>query len=159
MLAAGWHAHALNAPGKFLISAPEHDTLRRARAYLLTDDAVTTAARRHADKRPELDAASKTAIDQRAQTRPGTPARPDDPEFERDAGNAPATSRDAPEAILWAALSMAPAGGISVPALMAATGMGRRWVYYRLRSLADAGQVIQTERGNWRARQQHGDSQ
>ena len=26
MLAAGWHAHTLNAPGKFLISAPEHDT-------------------------------------------------------------------------------------------------------------------------------------
>ena len=26
MLAAGWHAHTLNAPGKFLVSAPEHDT-------------------------------------------------------------------------------------------------------------------------------------
>jgi hypothetical protein len=26
MLAAGWHAHTLNAPDKFLISAPEHDT-------------------------------------------------------------------------------------------------------------------------------------
>ena len=34
MLAAGWHAHTLNAPGKFLISAPEHDTPRRARCYL-----------------------------------------------------------------------------------------------------------------------------
>jgi hypothetical protein len=32
---------------------------------------------------------------------------------------------------------------------MAATGMSRRWVYYRLRELADAGRVIQTERGNW----------
>jgi S-DNA-T family DNA segregation ATPase FtsK/SpoIIIE len=32
MLAAGWQAHTLNAPGKFLISAPEHDTPRRARA-------------------------------------------------------------------------------------------------------------------------------
>ena len=40
MLAAGWHAHKLNAPGKFLISAPEHDIPRRARAYLLTDQAV-----------------------------------------------------------------------------------------------------------------------
>ena len=28
MLAAGWHAHTLNAPGKFLISAPEHGTPR-----------------------------------------------------------------------------------------------------------------------------------
>ena len=26
MLTAGWHAHTLNAPGKFLISAAEHDT-------------------------------------------------------------------------------------------------------------------------------------
>jgi hypothetical protein len=30
MLNAGWHAHTLNAPGKFLISSPEYDTLRRA---------------------------------------------------------------------------------------------------------------------------------
>ena len=44
MLAAGWHAHTLNAPGKFLISAPEHDTPRRARAYLLTDQAVADTA-------------------------------------------------------------------------------------------------------------------
>ena len=28
--------------------------------------------------------------------------------------------------------------------------MGRRWVYYRLRELADAGRVVQTLRGNWR---------
>ena len=40
MLAAGWHAHALNAPGKFLVSAPEHTTPKRARAYLVTDDDV-----------------------------------------------------------------------------------------------------------------------
>ena len=26
MLSAGWHAHTLNAPGKFLVSAPEHVT-------------------------------------------------------------------------------------------------------------------------------------
>ena len=44
MLNAGWHAHTLNAPGKFLISAPEHDTPRRARAYLVTDQDVTDTA-------------------------------------------------------------------------------------------------------------------
>ena len=44
MLTAGWHAHMLNAPGKFLISAPEHDTPRRARAYLLTDNMVSAIA-------------------------------------------------------------------------------------------------------------------
>jgi hypothetical protein len=26
MLSAGWQAHKLNAPGKFLCSSPEHDT-------------------------------------------------------------------------------------------------------------------------------------
>src|SRR6266567_1837983 len=52
MLTAGWHAHTLNAPGKFLISAPEHDTPRRARAYLVTDDAVSATASKHADLRP-----------------------------------------------------------------------------------------------------------
>ena len=55
MLTAGWHAHTLNAPGKFLISAAEHDTPRRARAYLLTDQAVEAAATYYADYRPPLD--------------------------------------------------------------------------------------------------------
>src|SRR6202044_1466161 len=59
MLAAGWHAHTLNAPGKFLIAAAEHDTPRRARAYLLTDQAVSDTANRHADLRPELDEVSR----------------------------------------------------------------------------------------------------
>ncbi len=40
MHVGGWHADKLNAPGKFLISAPEHDVPRRARAYLLTDGRV-----------------------------------------------------------------------------------------------------------------------
>ena len=35
--------------------------------------------------------------------------------------------------------------------LMSATGMGRRWVYYRLRELADCGRAVQTYRGNWRS--------
>ena len=61
--------------------------------------------------------------------------------------------------MLWAALSMAGEDGISVPELMAATGMGRRWVYYRLRDLADAGRIIQTRSGNWRTADQDGDDQ
>ena len=44
MLTAGWNAHTLNAPGKFLIAAAEHDTPRRARAYLVTDQAVADTA-------------------------------------------------------------------------------------------------------------------
>ena len=62
MLTAGWHAHTLNAPGKFLISAPEHTTPRRARAYLLTDQAVADTAARYAGQRPELDETSQRAI-------------------------------------------------------------------------------------------------
>jgi hypothetical protein len=37
MLRVGWDAHNLNAPGKFLVSAPDMTNPRRARAYLLTD--------------------------------------------------------------------------------------------------------------------------
>ena len=58
MLNAGWHAHTLNAPGKFLVSSPEHDTPRRARAYLVTDQDVTETAARHAASRPQLDEVS-----------------------------------------------------------------------------------------------------
>lgn len=45
-------AHTLNAPGKFLIAAAEHDTPKRARAYLVTDQAVEATANRYADFRP-----------------------------------------------------------------------------------------------------------
>ena len=62
MLKAGWHAHKLNAPGKFLIWSPEHDTPRRARAYLITDDDAQQAVARHAPARPQLDAISRHAL-------------------------------------------------------------------------------------------------
>ena len=62
MLAAGWQAHTLDAPGKFLISAPEHTTPRRARAYLVTDQAVASTAAHYAGQRPELDQTSQQAI-------------------------------------------------------------------------------------------------
>jgi len=150
MLTAGWHAHTLNAPGKFLVSAPEHDTPRRARAYLLTDQAVTDTAARHSSLRPALDEISQAAIDERAQTHPDDPASAHDSPYQEYDGNVPEAGRDAPEASLLAALSLAQPDGISVPGLMAATGMGRRWVYYRLRDLADAGQVVQTVGGTWR---------
>ena len=41
MLRAGWDAHKLNAPGKLLVSAPEHDSRKRARSYEVKDQAVT----------------------------------------------------------------------------------------------------------------------
>jgi hypothetical protein len=141
MLKAGWHAHRLNAPGKFLASSPEHDTPRRARAYLVTDQDVTEAAARYAPVRPRLDTISRLALT----ARPPAPATE-----EPGAGDHAAEPDDDPEATLWAALSAAPDEGISAPELVAATGMSRRWVYYRLRELASAGRVTQTARGLWR---------
>jgi hypothetical protein len=145
MLNAGWHAHTLNAPGKFLISAPEHDTPRRARAYLLTDDTVSATANRHAELRPQLDEVSKRAIDEQRTTPRSVTT---------DAPSESLTSDPdptGPEGLLWASLTSAPHEGVPVPHLMIATGMSRPWVYQRLRELADRGDVIQVSRGRWRA--------
>ena len=73
-----------------------------------------------------------------------------------DARGAPSSG---PEALLWAALCLAPEEGIPVADLVAATGMSHRWVNYRLRALADAGQAIQIKRGIWRAARPEGDAQ
>ena len=102
MLNAGWHAHTLNAPGKFLVSAPEHTTPRRARAYLLTDDAVSATARQHAEMRPTLDETSRRAVQERANN---VPEMLSSPSFTPADDNYPARG---PEALLWGALSLAP---------------------------------------------------
>ena len=163
MLGAGWLAHKLNAPGKFLISAPEHDIPRRARAYLLTDEAVSLTASQHADLRPELDDVSRHALDDRPAAgttatdtaATGTADRPE------TAGRAPeaAAGDDDPDAMLGAVLSLAPEDGIPVAGLVAATGMSQRWVHYKLRALAATGQAIQIKRGIWRAASREGDAQ
>ena len=106
MLAAGWNAHTLNAPGKFLISAAEHDTPRRARAYLITDQAVANTARWYADLRPPLDPVSAAAL---GTSTGGGPADPDDgPDWPDPAGWRGGGRRADPDALLWAALSIAP---------------------------------------------------
>ena len=151
MLAAGWHAHTLNAPGKFLISAPEHDTPRRARCYLVTDDAVADAAAVHAPYRPSLDAVSLAAISQRTRTPPDESAPFGVPVDAASTGEVVVGDRDAPGVTLWTALSLAPPQGTTVPELMAATGMSRPWVYQRLAELARSSQVVQESRGRWRA--------
>jgi hypothetical protein len=143
MLAAGWHAHTLNAPGKFLIAAAEHDTPKRARAYLLTDQVVETAATYYADYRPPLDPISQQAAEE---DQPERMVVPPDPDI-----MTPEDVHDGPDVMLWAALVTAPVQGVTVPDLMTATGMSRPWIYLRLRDLADAGHVIQVSRGRWRA--------
>jgi FtsK/SpoIIIE family len=155
MLSAGWQAHTLNAPGKFLISAPEYDTPRRARAYLLTDEAVSVTASRYEELRPVLDDASMRALDERADHH--WQAARDEP-GQGPEGGADAAGPEAarvPDALLWASLSLAPEEGISVPDLMAATRMSRPWIYQRLREMADRGQVAQVGRGRWRAVTEH----
>jgi hypothetical protein len=152
MLTAGWQAHKLNAPGKFLISAPEHDTPRRARAYLLSDEALKSTASQHAALRPELDEVSQRALDERADMSPQAPGQTPSPgEAEGPEGT--------PEALLWAALCLAREDGIPVADLVAASGMSHRWVNYRLRTLADAGQAVQIKRGIWRTARHEGDAQ
>jgi len=145
MLSAGWNTHSLNAPGKFLVSAPEHSTPRRARAYLVTDQAVSDTAAQHADGRPELDEESRRAISATA---------PAGGNADADHASQPepaAPGEMAAEDVLWLALATAPGEDIPVADLVAATGMSHRWVNYRLRALADTGQAIQIKRGVWRA--------
>jgi hypothetical protein len=73
---------------------------------------------------------------------------PADPTSAGDAGTQPPD--DDPDAALRAALSAAPAEGISVAELVAITRMSRRWVYYRLGELAADGHAEQTPRRLWR---------
>lgn len=147
MVKAGWHPHKLDAPGKFLISSPEHDIPRRARTYLLDDEGVQATAERHAEHRPRLDEVSAQAL-RRAAEIPATPQqsaiRPS-PRHARD--NA---VREAEEA-LTIALRQAPGDGVSIGDLMRATGMRRTWVYQRLQELSRVRQVKQVSRGHWRA--------
>jgi FtsK/SpoIIIE family len=144
MLTSGWQAHTLNAPGKFLVSAPEHDIPRRARAYLLTDEMVTATAGQHAEIRPALDEVSRQAV-QQARTAIASPtAETDGQDDQGEADGDPVT-------ILWAALSVAPKQGVAIGDLVQATRMSRPWVYQRLRELAGRRQVAQVSRGRWRA--------
>jgi S-DNA-T family DNA segregation ATPase FtsK/SpoIIIE len=147
MLAAGWHAHILNAPGKFLIAAAEHDTPKRARAYLLTDEVVEAAATYYADYRPPLDPVSQSAAED---DHPERMVVSPDP-----ATSTPETEQAGPDVILWAELVTAPPEGVTVPDLMTTTGMSRPWIYLRLRDLAEQGHVFQVSRGRWRAVTDH----
>jgi DNA segregation ATPase FtsK/SpoIIIE, S-DNA-T family len=145
MLAAGWHAHTLDAPGKFLLSTPEHHTPRRARAYLLTDDDVSAIAARHRSNRPQLDPLSQNAADDHNAARPVPPlVLPP-----RTAVNEQTARNDNPNITLGIALRRAPRHGLSVRELITATGMSRSWVYCRLQELASTGRAVQVSRGRW----------
>ncbi|MFF4771418.1 cell division protein FtsK [Microtetraspora fusca] len=145
---AGWHADKLDAPGKFLISAPEHDMPRRARTYLLNDETVQQAAARHAERRPTLDPVSVVALEEA----PG----PDDADTVVAASpkgrHVRKAAQESAEEALWIALRDAPEDGISLGDLIDATGMSRPTIYRRLSQHEADGRVQQVSRGRWRAR-------
>ena len=165
MLSAGWHAHTLNAPGKFLVSAPEHATPKRARAYLVTDDDVARTVAHYGPHRPQLDDVSRGALNLGPAPAEPVPwylvnARRDaDRRHSRQNARTPKTlpwrhptkGKPGPEEILVAVLSTAPPEGIPVREIIIATGMSRRWVFYRLQQMAAAGLAVQMVRGYWRA--------
>jgi S-DNA-T family DNA segregation ATPase FtsK/SpoIIIE len=153
MLSAGWHAHTLNAPGKFLVSAPEHATPKRARAYLVTDDDVARVTAYYGPRRPQLDDVSRGALDcgpTSAEPVPwylkNAPRLPDEP------GDTPGSddSRSL-EDVLWDALCDAPEDGADVAQLMRMTGLGRSAVYKYLALLASQGRAVKAGWGRWRA--------
>ena len=147
MLAAGWHAHALDAPGKFLISTEGLDHPRRARGFLVTDDDVATEAARWAPIRPPLDDLSAAAV--------GT-ARDAEADGAGEAleGEIVGHSVD-PESALWTALREAPDEGLTIPELIMTTGMQRTWIYLRLQQHAHSDRAVQVSRGRWRATDSH----
>jgi S-DNA-T family DNA segregation ATPase FtsK/SpoIIIE len=153
MLAAGWHAHALNAPGKFLLSAPEHTTPKRARAYLVTDQDVARIAARYGPHRPPLDNVSRGALNLGPAVAEPAPwylaGAQRDPEEPGDApdGNDSTT----PEGALWLALCTAPDEGADIAELIRLSGMTRPTLYRHLAGHAQAGRAIQVSRGRWRA--------
>ncbi|MGH8878927.1 MAG: FtsK/SpoIIIE domain-containing protein, partial [Stackebrandtia sp.] len=151
-LAAGWHAHTLDAPGKFLLSTPEHLNPRRARAYLLTDNDVSIIATRHQPNRPLLDPLSQIAAQDHNAARPALPIVP----APRTAMDEQATATadhpapaDDPHLALSISLRRAPGHGLSVRELMATTGMSRSWIYARLQEHTSTGRAVQISRGRW----------
>jgi len=152
MLTAGWNAHQLNAPGKFLVSAPEHDTPRRARAYLLTDQTVIRTAAYFGPQRPQLDHVSRNALNAATCQPTVEPGYSYDDAPEGSASEATTSLAQVPEDALWSALCAAPAEGYAIGDLMALTGMTRPTLYRRLRELAIARRAFQVSRGRWRAR-------
>ena len=145
MLRAGWDAHNLNAPGKFLVSAPGHDQPKRARAYLVTDEVVADTAAHYSGIRPVLDEESRRAIDYARWSRVQSPvSAPDSEETEE--------VRETRDSALWQALCAAPPEGWATSELMRITGWKRTKLYRHLREYADTGRAIQVSRGRWRAR-------
>ena len=153
MLTAGWHAHTLNAPGKFLISSPEHGTPKRARAYLVTDDDVARITAYFGPRRPQLDEVSHgTSNPVPAAAEPVPWYLKNAPRAADEPGDIPGShDSSSPEDALWDALRSVPEDGADVAELMRMTGLGRSAVYKYLALLAGQGRAVKAGWGRWRA--------
>lgn len=146
----GWRAEALTTAGSFYISSPEHQSPERARAYLVSNEAVAGQVREHAQ--PPAPPAPPAQIAGAHGTALSGPQRAVEPPPHPDVRPEPERGSQDPESALWAALRSSGGKGATVGELMAACGMGRSWVYHRLRQHAEGGHAVQTSRGRWRAR-------
>lgn len=94
----------------------QHDQPRPARAYWLTDEAVSATASRHSADRPGLDVASAGAAD--------GPPEPSQAPCEPAAESRMVTAAEADDALL-ALLASAPYGGLTVGELARRIGRKR----------------------------------
>jgi S-DNA-T family DNA segregation ATPase FtsK/SpoIIIE len=153
MLSAGWHAHTLNAPGKFLVSAPEHTTPKRARAFLVTDDDVARVTAYYGSRRPQLDGVSRAGVDA------GPAVTEPVPWYLKHAPRVAGEPEDTPdgddtntiEALLWGALRAVPEDGADIAELIRRTGLGRSTIYRYLAQFAEQGRALQVGWGRWRS--------
>jgi S-DNA-T family DNA segregation ATPase FtsK/SpoIIIE len=180
MYKAGWDTTGFDAPGKFLLSAPEHRIPRRARAYLITDEQIQYAAALAAADRP------RPGIHGQHDGHGGHGGGPRDGREGRDGGEASSglldiltppvgpgsgcgfdstsshgaadggggegqASVSGPDVALWSALRQAGRDGVTVAALVAVSGLSRRSVYRRLSSFEQAGRVTRVGNGRWTA--------
>jgi S-DNA-T family DNA segregation ATPase FtsK/SpoIIIE len=140
-LGAGWRPDRLGGRGYFLVLVPgQHEQPRPARAYLLTDAAVTAAAGRRGVQRAVLDLASAKAAEKSPEASMAT---------ETAAGGYTLPQRDDPDMALLAALRDAPRGGLSAPELATRIGRSRSWTFGRLRMHAKTGRAVQVGHGRW----------
>ncbi|MEV6416095.1 FtsK/SpoIIIE domain-containing protein [Kribbella sp. NPDC051718] len=151
-LTAGWDTTGFDAPGKFLMRAPGHDTPRRARAQWINNGDVRATANRNA--RPDHHDPN------RPQDTTGDDTDPDPAQNTADATNGaqngsqtPATASvvSGPDVALWEALKQAPPTGAAIAELMTATGQSKTALYRRLQALRTQGRADQVSRGRWRA--------
>jgi hypothetical protein len=125
---------------------PGHDRPERARACLLTGEAVAAAAAHYANDRPRLDETSRRAIE--SADRPHAPSADSAPAGSPDTADARETTGTA----LWLALCQTPDDEADVTDLMRITGRTRTTLYRHRRQPADAGRAIGISGGHWPAR-------